>query len=74
MTSLRRALEGYGLTALFIADFIALLLFYRIVVLAAIFGIVFILGSVKFYLGTKNIKSFSYSFQKGLKVEYYKSK
>ena len=68
------ALEGYGLTALFIADFIALIIFHNDLTLAGIFGLVFILGAVKFYFGTKNMKSFGFTVGKGLRVEYYRSK
>lgn len=69
-TTYYEALKGYFATILFIADFVVLI-FSRNILINSILGIVFVLGSVKIYLGTKNIKRFSYSIQKGLVVEYF---
>ncbi len=71
--SLTLALIGFSLTVLFIAIFIALI-FTNSNIVRIFLGIGFLLGCVKFYLGSKGIKRFSYSLHNGLKVEYYKSR
>ncbi len=69
-TAYYEALKGYSATILFIADFVALI-FSRNILISSVLGIVFVLGGVKIYLGSKNIKRFSYLFRKGLVVEYF---
>ena len=65
------AVKGYGITLFYIADFICLIVFHNVIYLAIIFGIVFLLGSVRLYFGAKNLKSFSFDHKSGFKVEYY---
>jgi hypothetical protein len=64
---------GYGFTIFFIADFISFIIVSNIIV-RSILGIILLLGSVRFYLGSKNIKSFEFSAHPPkIKICYYKS-
>ena len=66
------AIIGYTLTAFFLADFLALVFVVRNILLMSILGIVLIIGSVKFYLGSKNIKSIEFKANPfKLKITYF---
>lgn len=68
------AVKGYGLTALFIADFVALLMVNNILV-QLFLGVVFILGAVQFYFGSKNIESFEFTAHPfRIKIKYKSTK
>lgn len=55
------AILGYVLTILYISDFLALVLINKSFIVNCILGVVFIIGTVKFYLGSKGIKSIEFN-------------
>ena len=66
------AIIGYTLTAFFMADFLVLAFVSLNIIVRAILGVVLILGAVKFYLGSKNIKSIEFNASPfKLKITYF---
>ena len=68
------AVVGYGLSIFFIADFAAFL-FINNIITRAVLGVILIIGTVRFYIGSKDIKLFEFSQSPfKLKIEYYRHK
>ncbi|MCL5976185.1 MAG: hypothetical protein M1580_01135 [Candidatus Parvarchaeota archaeon] len=66
-----RAFSGYIITILFIADFIALI-FVRGLIITPFLGVGFIIGAIRFFFGSKGIKSMEFSANPfKFKLNYY---